>query len=428
MRLTRFRTLIAVSVVTTAGVIFASPPALAARWIQVENQYFTALSNASKKNTVAVLRDLEKFRVTVQTVTIGRIPANAPKVPIVLFGSKAEFFRQYVTGPGVIGYAVPIRDRALMVLPVFSTGSRTTRIIRHEYVHALLRFQNRQYPKWLEEGIAELLATSIIDDDTFEYGVPPEEKGLTFDEDVSLELILQNGDDPHARGEYTVYWLLAHFMLIGNERFYVPKLEEYLADLRAGEDSARAFERAFGMSADELWQTEILDYTQDMPYFSLPYDRELMDTEFTITDAPEESLSRTLEFLAAHVGRPKTEELPLRPADRLEGTWQVHQYEQDCRDSLIDIRFSDDRAKLSFTAVGRSEDESEPAESTVGEFDVDRINRRKIVFTQNVRSEDGQAADESFSELRFLGDRRFCLRRSDGDEERCRPSFVRCSD
>lgn len=417
---------IGVSVVATVALVHAPSPAVAARWIQVENQHFSALSNASKKKTMAVMQELEKFRVTVQAVTVGRIPEDAPRIPVVLIGSRTEFFRRYSPARGVVGYAVPIKGRSLLVMPAFDAGSMTMMTVRHEYVHALLRFQNMEYPKWLEEGIAELLATTIIHDDKFEYGVSSSRRDFAFNDNISLDLIISNQNDPHARDEYAVYWLLAHFILIGNDRFYVPKLESYLAKLKAGEESSAAFASAFGMSANELWDAKIREYRREMPYFTLRYDAGLMDTDFTVTDAPEDAVASTLSFLSAHVGRPKGQKVSRNAKRDIEGVWQPHRYEQDCADSLVDIRFSDNGDRLTLTQTGSGATGGEF--TTVRAFDVKRMVRRIISVTERSPLDGNQAAETQSWNLRFLTDDRFCLRQPDWPDVWCRPSYVRCSD
>ena len=87
---------------------------------QYENPYFIANSSATKKDTLAVLTNLEMFRAAVMQVANLQVPNSAAKTQILIFRSK-EKFATFGMGSNVGGFARPYDGQFFIVVP--SSGS-----------------------------------------------------------------------------------------------------------------------------------------------------------------------------------------------------------------------------------------------------------------------------------------------------------------
>jgi hypothetical protein len=136
---------------------------------EVRSPHFVIVGALSEKETVDLTRDLERFRDAVQIVTnMGRFDERIPTKVYVLPQAVPKLgFKEHVGG-----YFIPgMRANYAAVVPV--PPGVLGAALRHEYVHFLVHNQDdRNYPRWYDEGFAEVLSTMTARGKVIEYGEP----------------------------------------------------------------------------------------------------------------------------------------------------------------------------------------------------------------------------------------------------------------
>ncbi len=247
-------------------------------WYRYENPYFVAHSNANEKKARAVLEGLEKFRTAVSQVANIKVPESAQKTQVLIFRSNRDF-QQINAGDNIDAFVKGFPDGQIYVVMYASADkSRGLRVVRHEYVHVLLAYSKIRFPKWFNEGFAELASTLEFRkrDTTFVFGEAPPgvvwTSGKVFDWN---NLISEGWINPALQSRkvhaaYVQSWLLTHFVMLGDNFGNMPKLHHYLGLLAAGEPSLPAFEKAFGMDGNQLWSERLREYSRNI--YALVYD------------------------------------------------------------------------------------------------------------------------------------------------------------
>lgn len=258
-------------------------------WYLIENSHFRALSDAPKDQSLALLTDLENYREAVIHVVNVRVPAIAPKTSVILFNDKRRFIDY--AGFGVLGYVIPDRRFGIIVMPADMRLLTDVAVIRHEYVHILALSMPLRYPRWYNEGIAEVLSLAKVEPEkglmTFGLGSGRQRhiaKGLAGFKERLFE---GNSRVATSTDPYWYYWLVTHYLMLGRPELR-PDLERYLIARDIGEAHSVAFERAFGKSLTQMWQSEIVPYTKAFPTFQVKIDFSGADMDFKTRPAPPE--------------------------------------------------------------------------------------------------------------------------------------------
>lgn len=320
-------------------------PAEAADWRRYDNGPLIAWSDAGRRRTRALLEELEYFRAAVLQVTNVKPPADAPAVRVLVMADKRHFER-LTSSRNVAGFMLSLPAYPVIVMPV-RQGSRTWReiVIRHEYAHVLLSYASFEYPRWYNEGMAEMLSTLEIVDgqNAFIIGaLTPRLIGhfrwkgngqakLEFSYD--WDQLIGEGFVPHATrtdgsSAYAQAWLLAHYTSFGDDFANAYRLQDYFNRLGAGEASLAAFEAAFGALPSALYEDALLPYSRAMPTYTLPFDTDRLRLEFRESDTDRDALDRLLNFLEARAAL-GAESAGGGLAD-LAGTWTALDPERDC--------------------------------------------------------------------------------------------------
>ena len=276
-------------------------------WYRYESTYFIANSNASHKKTLAILTNLEMFRAAVSQVANLRVPDSAAKTEVLILRTKKEF-DALGRGWNVGGFTAQHEGRFLIVMPAAFYKTRAMRLIRHEYSHVLLGHKDFPFPKWYDEGFAELVSTLRFREKNtaFIFGEPP--PGIAFADGDAFDwnTLISEGWENHTmppRLVHTAYmqsWLLTHYVTLGNDFNNTPKLRQYFGLIKAGQSSLPAFEQAFGMDGNEIWRWKLKSYNQRL--FALVYDFRSHDlqTGFQRIDSDTEAVASLLDQLTDH--------------------------------------------------------------------------------------------------------------------------------
>lgn len=305
-----------VASVAVASILWGGSIASAADpWVRYENGHFVAYSNAPEKKALALLGDLESFRAAFIQVGNITVPAGGPKTTVFIPAGKKEF-QKLATSTLQAGFASYDGKSTLIVMPAQGSKDWTRTVIRHEYGHALLRYKRFGYPAWYEEGFAELVSSTEIvkDGQAFTIGSPPQRAEENGPPVFGWDVLVSDEFKPHeltnlrlGSSAYAQAWLLAHYATLGNDLKNAPKLQAYFDRLKDGEASTPAFEAAFGVKIDELWETTLKPYARRMPYYTFPFRPGAVDPAF-VASVPGrgevDGIIRYLELRAAITGVP----------------------------------------------------------------------------------------------------------------------------
>src|SRR4051794_14496213 len=129
--------------------------------IKLKTNQFEVLSEAGEATARRVLERVETARQVFEGV---RFP-----ITIVIFGSERTY-APFRLGPSVSGFHQSGPDRDWIA--ILNSGPETERIATHEFLHALMSRAPVRYPKWLEEGTAELYSNVEVRGDRIVVGLP----------------------------------------------------------------------------------------------------------------------------------------------------------------------------------------------------------------------------------------------------------------
>jgi len=277
-------------------------PAKESTWYRFENSHFEAYSDESERTVRKLLDDLERFRAAVLQVANIREPQGVPKAQVVIFGSEKEF-QDLIDSTRIGGFATSIGGVPYMVLAAGRDVKFTEMAIRHEFAHILLAYKNFAYPRWFNEGFAELMsATSFRDKNTkFTVGEHP---GRRQAESIATpwSQLIGESFDPHsfqsagkASDAYLRSWLLTHYFMLGNNFGNTDELAQYLTLVANGQPSLAAFETVVGEPADVFGSKFFRQYRRNAKYVTYTFRPQSLDHDFRRTEVPIEEIRPIIE-------------------------------------------------------------------------------------------------------------------------------------
>jgi len=239
-------------------------------WIEVRSENFVVSSDMSAEEAGEHARSLELFRAAVLALT--RLRSTEASVPTHIFLFKSKYgLRPFLPQPRVLGYFRPTL-RGNFVTAVDAHNFEAERVLRHEYVHFLLRNgSTRVYPRWFDEGYAELLSTAEVRGDYVAVGTVPHDRiqWIRLAPWIPLRRVLEyDGSQYLSRANQAMFyaesWALLHYLTrdLEHAKKLDPATRTYLEQTGRGADVDTASRAAFGMSTDEL-DSALRDYLQD---------------------------------------------------------------------------------------------------------------------------------------------------------------------
>lgn len=409
--------------------VHTSDPAFAKplTWYRYDNSHFVAYSNAREEKARELLDDLERFRAAFLQVGNIVIPETAPKTRVVIVGSKN--FSRYAPVDLIDGFAITTDNGSILVLKAWGYKDWAKAVIRHEYGHALLGYKEIRYPWWYEEGFAELVSSLKFNEDgrsfvfggvtdRARYGARP---NVDWDALVAGTVFFEHDFTPaSASNAYLQAWILAHYTTLGDRLANSVKLQRYFDGIRAGEQSSDAFQGAFGMSANDLWASELEVYAQRMPAYTVQFDPGALDLEFRHAPAEDADYRPLLEYLHERHVAQSPENPPRKPLQYLPGRWAELRPGNECIEPR-NFQVDTDAGTVMIDPFAYVADEA-PTPRT---FTYDLRKKRTIWLSPVDGIRPGEAAGPWLVKLR--GKNMLCLSQPDSGAPACETIMKRCS-
>ena len=230
-----------------AAVLLAvwTPVSAKDKWLTVQTQNFTVVSNASEGDARQVGLKLEQFRaIFIKLFKIS--PTSAVPITVLVFKNSDSFkpFKPLYNGKpaNVAGYFQRGDDENIIALELGAGDERPLGVIFHEYTHLLTAYSPRPWPVWLQEGIAELYSTFEVKKNEVTIGSPVSSHvyRLRDNKFIPLDRLIRVAHDSPEYNErnrqgilYAESWAFAHYLMFGNKGTRQPQLlDELLHDVQ----------------------------------------------------------------------------------------------------------------------------------------------------------------------------------------------------
>jgi FimV-like protein len=241
-------------------------------WIEAETPNFRIFSVLREAPTKTLAADLENFRHIVIALA-GFRPAreHVPTYVYAFSGRESDIGLSKDIG----GYFLSLPTANIAVSRGQVLG--LDHVVQHEYVHYLIKNAGfPEYPAWMEEGLAEVLAAADIKGARFTYGDVPMNRAewllggfpwLRF-EDLLGSRSSHRLSDRRRAMYYAQSWLLVHYLFLGRkERNFRDDTLRYLSLLGAGAEPVASFDESYALRATEL-RGELREYlTRKLRYY-----------------------------------------------------------------------------------------------------------------------------------------------------------------
>lgn len=311
-------------------------------WYRYDNDYFIAYSNASNRQARKILEDLEYFRAAALRVPDIEMPRYADKT-LVLIPATDEEYALLAENENAIGFAQPLRDRTAIVFPASSRSKRSKYVLHHEYAHALAHGNLSQYPQWYMEGFAEVASSVVIHKRRMSFYVGMHEgrwnealePAFDWDELIADEFDAHSFSDVRLTASaYAQFWLITHYLTMSGSESNLRALERYFSLVENGEKSVVAFNTAFGMTANELWDAELKDYLWRIPEYRHSFSQSSIDRSFVRVAARSDEVDPMLRFFTDKASMARGMDATANPLASLNGTWDQLKFTDQCTELL----------------------------------------------------------------------------------------------
>jgi Tfp pilus assembly protein PilF len=289
-------------------------------WIEVKSPNFTVISNGSDKEARKIADQFEQFREVFHTtfpnwrVDLGKpliifAVRNEDSLRVLLPAYWEEKDRAHPAGIYIAG-----EERHYVALRTNVEMENPYQVIYHEYTHAIINLNFRGLPVWLNEGLAEFYANSVIEDKDVEIGriAPYHLRTLQTERLIPIDVLFTAtqssryyNEANHASMFYAESWAITHYLMMDPEARKKGLLTHFLADLDASGDPVASAEKNFGNLKD--FASAMDAYARQRTFF-------FRKIQTTIHSDPKSFASRDLSpaevaaeraLFYAHMRRPK---------------------------------------------------------------------------------------------------------------------------
>jgi tetratricopeptide (TPR) repeat protein len=284
-----------VDVLVAILVLACIPADAAAKWTRLRSQHFLFIGEAPEGRIRRTALRLEQFRDMLARVLPDTVAVSSAPTVVVVFPD-AHAFAPFVPprrSQDLVGYSITWEDANYIAMNA-GRAELADSIVFHEYTHLLMADTLGDIPLWVNEGFAELYATFQQERDGkgvligggrgYHLSLLRSTTLLPVADLIAIDNGSPQHDDANRRGIlYAQSWALMHYLSFGSAARR-SQLTSYLANLRAGQPSIRAFVEAFGSDFEAL-DLELQQYVRRFSFPSVRVefsDRAGIDTAFAV--------------------------------------------------------------------------------------------------------------------------------------------------
>ncbi|BDC47761.1 hypothetical protein F183_A00770 [Bryobacterales bacterium F-183] len=255
----------------------------------MQSSNFELVSTASEGKARDTLREFERVSNFFEQALQRPVKPDVP-LRIVLLRDEKEF-QQYRPGEGTAAYYAPGPDRDYIVM--FPAGDQNTRVAIHEFVHLLVKHSGaKDWPVWLNEGVAELYSTMRPIGNKVQVGGLIEGHMIAFRTEKPIplrEMLAADHNSPlynkkrHAGMFYAQSWALTHMLQLQPDyRASFTKIVELITEKQ---DSATAIEAALARPLVRV-QKDLDAYMRGDSFMGVNFDIKMSNKVDVALDPP----------------------------------------------------------------------------------------------------------------------------------------------
>jgi tetratricopeptide (TPR) repeat protein len=269
------------------------------RWVEVRSPHFVVLTNGSEKQGRRVAEQFELIRgVFKHLYPKARVD---PATPLVILAARDERTTQELlpehweekgrTRPA--GMFVRGADRQYVLVRLDAPGDFPFQIVYHEYAHLLVSLGFKWVPVWLNEGLAEFFAGTMLSGKEAIVGRASAQQVELLRTQRLLrleELFAVDYNSPHYNERdkagvfYAQCWVVVHYLMLADRAAHTAKLNRYLSLLYSDVDEPRARREALGDLA--ALERSLADYVRKFtfPAARLPGPGDVGEKQFAVRE------------------------------------------------------------------------------------------------------------------------------------------------
>jgi Tfp pilus assembly protein PilF len=289
-------------------------------WIEVRSPHFIVISNASDKEARKIADHFEQFREVFHT-TFPNWRLDLGK-PLIIFAVRNEdslrtLLPAYWEQKGhahPAGFYLPGEERHYVALRTDVETGNPYQIVYHEYTHAIINLNFRGLPVWLNEGLAEFYANSVIEDKDIEIGriAPYHLRILQTERLIPIDVLFTaNESSPyyneanHASMFYAESWAITHYFMMDPQASQQHLLANFLRDWDDSGDAVRSAQKNFGDLKKFAFAMDGYARQRTFYYRKITTTIHSDTKSFTSRPVPPAELEAQRALFYAHSQRPK---------------------------------------------------------------------------------------------------------------------------
>ena len=247
-------------IVPTAVFAAEELPLVRRQWFETRTAHFNIYSCGAPQPVFKVAAQLEQFCEGYSLLAGANAVASPPVIVMAFPDHEAmkPFLPIYHAQPAnLAAFFQHGTDENLIALSLSGANGPDMSVVFHEYTHLLLRRNDRIWPMWLKEGMAEIYSTFQTTGYNAAVALPIERHLQTLAQPPWLpltELFAVTHDSPNYNERdrqgvfYAESWLLTHFLFAGDNPNYRARFGNFTTLLRAGQAPVPAFTNALGVA------------------------------------------------------------------------------------------------------------------------------------------------------------------------------------